>query len=122
MTGLDYCKLPRPCGSCPFATDDRFAGLGAESRQAIADSLRRGESFTCHRTIEGFDDDGQYVTGDRARLCAGAVATLEAGGEREPQIRQIARRLGIDVPDIAPGVPVFASLDEWVADGRRWAR
>jgi len=122
MTGLDYCKLARPCGGCPFTTDDRFKGLSVDRRREIADSLRRGESFTCHRTVDGFDDDGEAVLGDRARLCAGARATLEVAGEREPQILQIARRLGVDVPELAGGLPVHESLDEWVDAGERRKR
>jgi len=120
MTGLDYCKLTRLCGACPFATDDRFAGLGVDRRQQIADSLRRGEPFSCHKTLEY--DSGDPHAGDRARLCAGARATLEVAGEPEPQILQVARRLGVDVPDLADGLPVHESLDEWVDAGARWSR
>lgn len=116
VTGLDYLKLTRPCGGCPFI-EGRFQGLAADRRAQIAESLRRGESFTCHRTIDYGADVEQ---GDRARLCAGAVATLEASGEREPTIRQVARRLGVDVPDVAAdGV---TTLDEWIAAGARWSR
>lgn len=108
-------SMTRPCRSCPFLRTLPIE-LGRARRDEIAASIRRGEAFTCHRTIDysDTDDDGTgNVNTDRARACAGAIGTLENGGEREQQLRQVARRLGFPVVEVDAGELLFSDLDEW---------
>ncbi len=106
-------SLTRPCRMCPFLSTLPFS-LDPGRVAEIAESIRRGEPFTCHKTIDYSDDDPDVNT-PRARACAGAIGTLENAGAPEQQTRQIARRIGMPVAELAPGLPLFADLDEWVA-------
>lgn len=109
--------LKSPCTHCPFRSDaDPY--LRPERADDIAQSLRDGESFYCHKTLVY---DGEYdgeavgqgtVTG-RSRMCAGALITMER--EDAPnQIMRIAERLGLyDRFALDMDAPVYASLAEW---------
>lgn len=126
--------LKSPCANCPFRADKPFY-LGAERAEEIADSLRDGSSFYCHKTIaygdesderenecEDEDEDeknlGQGEITSRSRMCAGALITLER--EDSPnQIMRIAERLGLyDRSALDMDAPVYGSLDEWQASFR----
>jgi len=104
--------LTRPCGACPFRSDKPWPG-GLRSAPEIADSLRHGQPFNCHKTLD-YNEDGEAEPTARTRACAGARATVENEGGRESQLQQIAGRLGFPVAVLAPDLPVYDSLDEWV--------
>ena len=52
--------VPHPCPNCHFRAD-RLGFLSRPRAQQIADSLRRGESFTCHKTNDFDNEAGETV-------------------------------------------------------------
>lgn len=104
-------SLRGPCSNCPFRSDKPFY-LHPERVDEIADSLERGESFSCHKHND-FDEDGQAVPTQSERECGGVMATLERE-ERPNQMMRIAERLGMYNPaNLDPNAPVFDSIEEW---------
>ena len=99
-------RLKKVCADCPFRRDRDFLGLSQERVREIADSLRMGETFQCHKTV--------YGRGEREQLCAGALSTMEREGNPH-QVVQVMERLGIDVSSHldSSAQPVYNSLDEW---------
>lgn len=122
----EFFALDRPCGNCPFRTDKPPFPLRRERAEEIADSLRRGESFVCHRTVDYTDRDEETPGSgqDKARMCAGARATLARetpGGEpRMIDAEQMARRMYMmglltdPVPELSEDIPVPDGLDSWI--------
>lgn len=120
----EFFALNRPCGNCPFRTDTPPFPLRTERKKQIADSLREGWAFVCHRTVNYSDRDDESQGQDGARMCAGARATLAAEGpgceSKMISSEQVARRLhrlGFfpdPVPELADDLPVHASLDDWI--------
>lgn len=80
--------------------------------EEIADALRAGGSFDCHKTTtSGGADRGNEM------FCAGALGTMENEGTvMENQMVRICGRLGfIEDPAELDGLPeLYDSLDEWV--------
>jgi len=109
--------LTTPCRKCPFRSDVE-PYIRPERAKEIADSLRSGANFTCHKTTvdPGDDEDGDSyrVDGPRARECAGALITMEKEGFSNQNVR-IAERLGLyDPTRMNMDAPVYGSLAEWV--------
>lgn len=115
-------RLRKVCSTCPFRADEEFMGLSAERVSEIADSLRSGSSFHCHKTL---DYDREFETEEEeasvmgpvvesSQICAGALATMEKGGEANQSMR-IAERLGLYDPTEFDweGQPVHEGLDAW---------
>lgn len=110
--------MKRPCDNCPFlkAKVDAFRLPRARKRE-IANSLRRGQMFPCHKTVNYENDDEGRVTG-KSRFCAGALLTMNnedpEQGCMANQMARICARLGEFNPDELQGAElVFSSLDEW---------
>ena len=107
--------LKRPCGDCPFLRGSDFETSMVRGRaQDIADGLRGGGEFACHKTtgVRG----GSGNPRDR-RFCAGALGTMENEGTAvENQMFRIGVRLGlIEDPEDAEWLgEVYDSLDDWV--------
>lgn len=121
MTPRDPFRLKKVCTNCPFRADRDFHGLRAERVADIAQSLRDGTTFHCHSTLDyaradDLDDDGDARSPvvPKSQFCAGALATMEQGGEPN-QIVRIAERLGSYDPEGFDweGQPVFEGLDAW---------
>lgn len=106
----EFFALRRPCGNCPFRNDIQFP-LGRA--QDIADGLRRGVPFVCHKTVD-YNHDDVDDRQEKARMCAGARATAAKDGIVVTS-EQVASRLGLPVPGLDDDLPVFDSLADWVA-------
>lgn len=96
--------LKKPCENCPFRNDEKAVSLAPGRREEIMEALLSGEwsSFHCHKTVyrngaDNFDEDGEYRPKDVA-MCAGAMALARKLG-RDPQMVQIAERMGWIEPD-----------------------
>lgn len=101
----------RPCPHCPFRRD--VPGFLSRYRaQEIADSLDRGQSFTCHETNNYDDETGEAIVTIDSIHCAGAALILEAEGNPN-QLMQVAERLGYYVKPAGEEV-VLGSLGEFV--------
>ena len=121
-------NLKKPCANCPFRSD-RKSPLRAERRESIADYLRRGGNFACHKTIDYDDEDawdeepGWFMPGPGVEQCAGAMIVLEK--EREEQghagvmMQQMARieaRFGAFKPEqLDMSSPTFENLDDFAS-------
>ena len=109
--------LNAPCNACPFLRE-QVRMLRPARKREIADSLRRGTWFPCHKTVDYSDDDGGHTT-SKSRFCAGALATMENEpdpGAHANQAVRIAQRLGvIDLRALQGKDRVFASLREFCA-------
>lgn len=114
-------RLKKVCADCPFRSDRPFP-LGGQRAEEIADALKMGLSFNCHKTIVyGEDEQGRDTHGgDKQQFCAGALATIIKGGHANGVV-QIAERLGLRDPDEFDhdAQPVYDNLDEWVEAKRR---
>lgn len=123
MTPKGPFRLKTVCTDCPFRADKDFHGLHPERVSDIAQSLRDGASFHCHATLDysraeeiGDDEDPLSPVVEKSQFCAGALATMERGGEAN-QIVRIAERLGLyDSEEFDwENQPVFEGVDEWEA-------
>lgn len=96
-----------PCSTCPFRTGQgAFRNLGTARATEIAESLLKGESFTCHSDIH-------RRTHDRNQ-CVGAMLILDKL-EQPNQIMQIASRLKLfDATQLQGRDDVFDNFDAWV--------
>jgi hypothetical protein len=122
----DKLCLHKPCRKCPFRTDIA-PFLYRERAQEIAESLRRGETFTCHATIDyeamRETDDGETVSTpashEQGLFCAGALIALEKGNDgifTALQARFYALAGIFDKDrDLDMESPVFEGLDAWIA-------
>ena len=113
MNGSPF-RLQKVRADCPFRRDVPFHGLDTERVEEIAESLRAGASFHCHKTLD-YDADGDPVV-ESSQVCAGALATMEKG--REPnQSMRVAERLGLYDPEEFDweSQPVHDGLDDWEA-------
>jgi hypothetical protein len=110
MVSAKYFSLPTPCASCPFLIEPRFY-LDPQRVDEIAESIRDGASFSCHKTVD-YDDDSTG-RGNRERQCAGVLITLEK--EDAPnQMMRIAERVGMyDRAKLNMDANVYDSLDDW---------
>lgn len=121
MSGYD---LVRPCSNCPFRQDKPFY-LDPERAEEIADSLRRGAEFHCHKTVHYEEERWDEYEGEEGmeayynplgdeQHCAGALIIMEKNGESS-QMMRIAERLGVyDRKKLDMESPVYASLEEFI--------
>lgn len=108
--------LRAPCSNCPFRTDIDFP-LAPGRAAELAEHLRAGDEFWCHKTVD-YDDGYASSTVARTRACAGARATLAAEG-RTTTLLQLTDRLGAgEVAPLDPDLPVYLSLAAWVESKR----
>lgn len=114
-------NLKAPCKLCPFRSDCEQwrGGLGERRAQEIATSLRNDGFFTCHKTIQPHDDDGEECEKrgleDGNIYCAGALIMMEKEGiANDNRNIRIAKMLEI-YPVLRMDSSVFASCEEFVA-------
>ena len=104
-----------PCDDCPFRTRPRFHFSEGRARD-IADALRQGASFSCHKSLDYSADDKGKAT-PATKHCAGAMLVLENEGCPN-QLMQIAERLGYYDPErlraASQEVPVYEDLEAFV--------
>ncbi|GAB3304098.1 hypothetical protein EK0264_03620 [Epidermidibacterium keratini] len=107
--------LTTPCKRCPFRSDiDPY--LRPARASEIAEALRQGSTFTCHKTtVVDPRNEARMVPGPRAQFCAGALATMEREGFAN-QMMRIAERIGLyDAARVDFDAPVYDSLADWLA-------
>ena len=109
-----------PCDDCPFRVAPRFH-FDEDRACEIAQALRRGESFSCHKTLDYSESAGAVTP--QTRHCAGAMLVLEKEG-RPNQLMQVAQRLGCydaeGLRQASRHVPVYADLDAFAEATSRW--
>ena len=110
-------NMARPCENCPLR-NDRPGYLQVNRVQEIAESLGRGGSFPCHKTVDydaadDWGDEEWCPTGEESQ-CAGAEIFLAHQGT-STQMSRIAGRLGVPVAELDMEAPVFKSTDEMMA-------
>lgn len=91
---VKFLALRKPCRDCPFVIAVNFP-LGMDRRNEIANSLERGETFPCHKTVTYDDEDGSVIYNQGESRCFGAASVLHKGGHSPMQMEQIAYRLGM---------------------------
>jgi len=70
----DFMKTP--CGKCPYR-DDVKPFLRAERGEELAYLSQNPYSeFTCHKTLDHDDDNGETVIGARSKTCAGFLTLM----------------------------------------------
>ncbi len=97
-----------PCKTCPFRiTPSGLRGLGTERAEEIAESLLRGESFTCHSDLD--------KPAKSRNQCVGAMLILDKL-QQPNQIMQVATRLSLfSVTALRGRAVVFDNFDDWVS-------
>lgn len=98
--------LKTPCDQCPFRTDVPSFHLGARRAQGIAETLKGGNTFQCHKTG---DHNPQH--------CAGALIALkkdQGGFSGALAVACAAGWLNWRALDLES--PVFDSLEKFVED------
>lgn len=114
----EYFALTHACKHCPFRKDIQQY-LGPERKEDIAASLRRGEEFVCHKTVDYSDSDDSAETPetndgqDNARACAGARSVTHKEGVVS-QMEQIATRLGFTIAQPQSDNITYGSFKEWI--------
>lgn len=110
-------NLSKPCPECPFRTDCREGWLGGLRATEIANSIRNGSEFPCHKTTESCEDAEAF--GDRritpnSQQCAGALIVQEH--EHFPnQMTRIMERLGAyDPRKMDMQSPVFKTFGAFI--------
>lgn len=108
-------RLNKPCADCPFRKDKYFH-LAPGRREGIAESLRDGQGFTCHKTLDYNTDDGAPNRTQKSQECVGATGTVMRDGFPHA-LYQIAERLGLFDPSRLDyeSMSLHDTLDEWVA-------
>lgn len=101
--------MSKPCAECPFRSDVH-PYLRGERVTEIAESLFRGDSFPCHKTVD-FDEEDERVRNPDEVQCAGAEIFLAHQG-RSTQMARISERLGLPVAELDMEAPVFRSESE----------
>lgn len=100
--------LHRPCDECPFRSDCLPAWLGRERAQEISETLRGGNTFSCHKT-------GRDEARDNEQHCAGALLVLRRDQGGFSGAVSLACAVGWLEPDrLDESAPVFDSLDEFI--------
>jgi hypothetical protein len=84
--------LKRPCIDCPFLRGKAFL-RSARARQIATDVLVRGQTFSCHKTLD-YSGEGEPRDTKHTQHCAGALIMCENAG-RPNQMMRIAERLGM---------------------------
>jgi hypothetical protein len=103
-------KLSKPCDSCPFLKDKAF-GLTPRRCVEIATALRRGETFSCHKTVDYAAEEvgeGPHIPSENEQHCAGATIVM-LKEERPGQLMRVALRLGM-LDHVDMDAPVYPSL------------
>lgn len=97
-----------PCKTCPFRkTPGGLRGLGTARSEEIAESLLRGESFTCHSDLD--------KPAKSRNQCVGSMLILDKL-QQPNQIMQVAGRLGMfNVETLRGRDDVFDNFDDWVS-------
>lgn len=87
--------LTRPCNDCPFRITGGIRLEPGRAREIAENAVAwNGESFHCHKTTHGEEDDnGNYITTGHEQQCAGAVAFAVRQG-RESLIMRIGILIG----------------------------
>lgn len=97
--------LLAPCKNCPFLRTNKNT-LRIGRKREIAASIRKGQWFACHKTVDySGDDDGKITRASQS--CAGSVCTTEneRGAVGESVYKGHQR--------------VFRCLDDWIRGRRR---
>ena len=105
-------SLRGPCANCPFRNDQQ-PYLRPGRVDDIADSLHADLGFSCHKTNDFDQDDGQATVTENSRECGGVMAMLERMN-RPSQVMRVGERLGMyDRHQMDPNAAVYDSIDEW---------
>lgn len=113
----EYFALTHACKHCPFRTNVPNY-LNRRRKEDIAASLRRGEEFVCHKTVDYSDNDSAENSKtndgqDNARACAGARSVAHKEGVVS-QMEQIATRLGFTIAQPQSDNITYGSFKEWI--------
>lgn len=119
--------LTRPCGNCPFRTDVTPYIRGARAVE-IADAItRRQGTFSCHKTVNHNDDEGDegdeaagnHIPTAEEQHCAGALIMLEHM-EQPNQLMRIYERLrAYDRTKLDMTSPVYTTARAFITAHRR---
>lgn len=101
----------KPCKTCPFRKDaGGIRYLGTDRATEIADSLLRGESFTCHDDLD--------KPAKARNHCAGAATLLIKLGKPN-QMMQVCSRLGyVRLSAFRHRALVFDDFKSWITAQR----
>ncbi len=106
----------RPCADCPFRKDRHFP-LDGPRRQEIAQSLRDGFVFACHKTTVSCPGKGGLKAGPNSQACAGAEVLAERSGGGDKMAYAFSKALmGRDPSRFAADLPIYDTLEEFEAD------
>ena len=114
----EYFALTHACKHCPFRTDVPNY-LDYRRKEDIAASLKRGEEFVCHKTVDYSCNDGDEENQDShdsqssSRACVGARSVAHKEGVVS-QMEQIATRLGFTTAIPQSDHITYNSFGEWI--------
>lgn len=99
--------LKSPCDECPFRRTCREGWLGEARATQIAQSLRDGHTFICHKT-------GRERNVDDAQMCAGATLTMRRDGTLSRALHLAFLLRLFDPNQMNDEAPVFDSFDAFI--------
>ncbi len=107
--------LKSPCANCPFR-NDRPGFLSKGRPKEIADSIRGGAEFACHKTTKFKDgEEGpEHVPHAGEQMCAGALILMVKTGTVN-QMARIVYRLGmLNLDALNLKAPVYDTWAEFI--------
>lgn len=94
-------RTTQKCNDCPFSEDgagkELWDSLRSERREEILDGLRNDQTFFCHKTATGYDDEEvedflEAVATEKPLVCSGSIKWQEEHGYSANYVR-VAERI-----------------------------
>lgn len=101
-------KLKRACDDCPFRKSVRFP----LRRARVAEIVKGGVAFQCHRTLWGAGCEERGLNGKGAQQCAGIMLMLHRSNQSNAIMRVGAFFGHFDPTKLVDDPDVFANIGE----------
>lgn len=94
--GPEIYRTLKYCGNCPFLDNGKAINLRDGRVDSIKESLRKGETFSCHKTVYNLDENMEIQEEEiPLKMCYGAYQYLKSINKPN-QVMQLASRMGIE--------------------------
>jgi hypothetical protein len=106
--------LVRPCDQCPFRADIRPFLHRERAREIVEEIFYHDKSFTCHKTNNYDEEDGDGVETKDSQHCAGAMIMLERYDRPNQMMRWMERIKAYNRKLLDMKAPVFKNFTDFI--------